>query len=62
MVITLDEDSSVVHELAHLFTCIAQDKDVAPYGATFEDGYRAAVVCEAIANSARERTAVPINY
>jgi predicted dehydrogenase len=48
--------------LAHLLTCIAEDKDVAPYGATFEDGYRAAVVCDAIANSARERTAVPISY
>jgi len=55
-------EHTFVHELAHLLTCIAQDKDVAPYGATFEDGYRAAVVCDAIANSARERTAIPISY
>ena len=55
-------EHTFVHELAHLLTCIAQDKDVAPYGATFEDGYRAAVVCDAIADSARERTAVSISY
>jgi predicted dehydrogenase len=55
-------EHTFVHELAHLFDCIAHDKDIAPYGATFEDGYRAAVVCDAIATSARERTAVPITY
>jgi len=55
-------EHTFVHELAHLFACIAQDKDVAPYGATFEDGYRAAVVCDAIATSARERTALRITY
>ena len=55
-------EHTLVHELAHLFECIAQDKAIAPYGATFEDGYRAAVVCDAIATSARERTAVPITY
>ena len=55
-------EHTFVHELAHLLTCIAQDKDVAPYGATFEDGYRAAVVCDAIADSARERAAVSISY
>jgi predicted dehydrogenase len=55
-------EHTFVHELAHLLTCITQDKDIAPYGATFEDGYRAAVVCDAIANSARDRTAVPISY
>ena len=40
-----------VHELHHLLRAIAEDGDVAPYGATFEDGYRAAEVCEAILRS-----------
>ncbi|MHB8650341.1 MAG: Gfo/Idh/MocA family protein [Gaiellaceae bacterium] len=50
-----------VHELHHLLRAIADDGDVAPYGATFEDGYRAAEVCDAIVRSGetggRERIA-----
>jgi predicted dehydrogenase len=41
----------VVHEICHLLDAIANDGDVAPHGATFEDGYRAAVVCDAIRRS-----------
>jgi len=48
-----------VHEIHHLLRAIAEDSDVAPVGATFEDGYRAAEVCDAIVRSsetgARER-------
>ena len=48
-----------VHELHHVLRAIADDGEVAPYGATFEDGYRAAEVCDAIIRSgvtgARER-------
>ena len=44
-----------VHELHHLLQAIADDTDVAPYGATFEDGYRAAEVCDAIVRSSGER-------
>lgn len=40
-----------VHELQHFLTAIAEDADVAPHGATFEDGYRAAEVCDAIVRS-----------
>jgi predicted dehydrogenase len=40
-----------VHELHHVLRAIADDGDVAPYGATFEDGYRAAEVCDAIVRS-----------
>ncbi len=40
-----------VHELHHLLEAIANDTDVAPHGATFEDGYRAAEVCDAIVRS-----------
>jgi len=31
---------------------IVNDKSVAPYGATFEDGYKNAVICDAILKSA----------
>jgi predicted dehydrogenase len=41
-----------VHEIHHLLRAIAEDTEVAPFGATFEDGYRAAEVCDAIARSA----------
>jgi predicted dehydrogenase len=40
-----------VHEIHHLLRAIAEDGDVAPVGATFEDGYRAAEVCDAIVRS-----------
>jgi predicted dehydrogenase len=55
-------EHTFVHELAHLLDAIANDRNVAPFGATFEDGYRAAVVCDAISLSGRERTQVRIMY
>jgi predicted dehydrogenase len=36
----------------HFFRCLAEDREVAPDGATFEDGYRVALVSEAMAASA----------
>ena len=47
-------EHTFVHEIAHLFDAIANDREVAPLGATFEDGYRNALVCDAILESARE--------
>ena len=47
-------EHSFVHELHHLLTAVAEDTDVAPHGATFEDGYRAAEVCDAIVAVQRE--------
>jgi predicted dehydrogenase len=55
-------EHSFVHELAHLLDCIVKDNDVAPWGATFVDGYRAAVVCDAILESADKRQHVDIKY
>jgi predicted dehydrogenase len=40
-----------VHELHHFLQAIATNGDVAPYGASFEDGYRAAEICDAIVRS-----------
>jgi predicted dehydrogenase len=53
---------SYVHELTHFLDCIANNKSVAPYGATFEDGYRTAVICDAILASATSRRQVDIQY
>jgi predicted dehydrogenase len=55
-------EHTFVHEITHLLDCIVNDKDVAPYGATFEDGYRTAVVCDAIAESATTKKQVDIKY
>jgi predicted dehydrogenase len=55
-------EHTFVHELAHLLDCIVNDRDVAPHGATFKDGYRAAVVCEAILTSASAKRIVDIKY
>src|ERR671931_1522856 len=40
-----------VHELHHMLGAISGEHEVAPYGATFEDGYRAAEICDAIVRS-----------
>jgi predicted dehydrogenase len=45
-------EHSFVHELHHLLTAIRDDTDVAPHGATLEDGYRAAEICDAMLRSA----------
>ena len=53
-------DHTFVDELRHFITAIANDQPVGPDGATFEDGYRAAVVCDAVLESARNRAACRI--
>ncbi len=55
-------EHATVHELHHLLTSIAKDKPVAPYGATFEDGYRASEVCDAILRSASTGRRHPVTY
>jgi predicted dehydrogenase len=51
-----------VHEIAHLLDCIVNDKPVAPIGADFEDGYRCAVICDAILESAAARRQIDCHY
>jgi predicted dehydrogenase len=53
-------EHTFIHELAHFLDCIASDKPVAPDGATFRDGYRAALVCDAIVQSAHTRRQVEL--
>ena len=51
-----------LHEVVHLLGAIADDSAVTPYGADFEDGYRASEICEAIVRSSNERRRVEIAY
>jgi len=56
-------EHTFVHELHHLIDAIVNDKPIDPHGATFVDGYRAAVICDAIELSSRENGArVAIEY
>ncbi len=55
-------EHTFVHEITHLLDCIVNDRDVAPIGADFEDGYRNAVICDAILKSAETRRQVDCAY
>ena len=55
-------EHTFVHELHHLLTAIRDDGDVAPHGATLEDGYRAAEVCDAIARSSASGARETVRY
>jgi predicted dehydrogenase len=55
-------EHSFVHELHHLLTAIRDDTDVAPHGATLEDGYRAAEICDAMLRSADQGGREQVTY
>ena len=55
-------EHTFVHEINHLLDCIVNDKDVDPHGATFEDGYRASVITDAVVESANARKQIDIKY
>jgi predicted dehydrogenase len=55
-------EHTFVHELEHLLGAIRGRNDVAPHGATFEDGYRAAEVCDAIVRSAETGRREHLSY
>ena len=55
-------EHTFVHEITHLLDCIVNNKNVAPFGASFEDGYRAAVVCDAILQSAASKKQIDLRY
>jgi predicted dehydrogenase len=50
------------HELAHMLEAIAGEHDVAPHGATFEDGYRCDEVVAAIMRSAASGRKEEVEY
>lgn len=51
-----------VNLIHHFLQAVVGGTDVAPWGATFEDGYRAAVVSEAIEESSRAGRRVDVRY
>jgi predicted dehydrogenase len=55
-------EHSFIHEIAHLLDAIVNKTPVAPYGATFEDGYKNAVVCDAILKAAAKEATVAVKY
>jgi predicted dehydrogenase len=55
-------EHSFVHEIHHLLSAIAADGEVAPHGATFEDGYRTAEICDAIVRSSDSGMKETVTY
>ena len=55
-------EHTFVHEFDHFFRSIVNGTPVDPNGATFEDGYRNAVICDAIIESAETKRQVAIQY
>jgi predicted dehydrogenase len=55
-------EHTFVHEITHLLDAIVNDKSVAPYGADFLDGYKNAVICDAILESAESGRRVAVKY
>jgi predicted dehydrogenase len=55
-------EHSFVHEFHHFFNAIVNGEPVTPYGADFEDGYRNAVICDAILESAQSGRMMDIRY
>jgi len=52
-----------INEIAHFLDCVANDRDIAPYGATFKDGLRAIEIIEAIRLSGQIKSKVEMgNY
>ena len=55
-------EHSFVHELHHFLTAIRTGSDVGPHGADFEDGYRAAEVCDAMLRSSASGARETVTY
>jgi predicted dehydrogenase len=55
-------EDNFVHELLHLLTAIREDTPIGPHGATLEDGYRCAEICDAIVRSHESGKRQEISY
>ena len=55
-------EDNFVHELLHLLTAIKEDTAIGPHGATMEDGYRCAEICDAIVRSHESGRREEITY
>ncbi|HHY47710.1 MAG TPA: Gfo/Idh/MocA family oxidoreductase [Firmicutes bacterium] len=54
-------EHTFIHEIYHFLRCIKDGEDVGPIGATFEDGYKCAVICDALLASAESHQKVDIS-
>jgi predicted dehydrogenase len=59
---TIGWEHSFIHELHHTLEAIVEDRPIGPHAATFEDGYRAAEVCDAIVRSHESGSRQVISY
>jgi predicted dehydrogenase len=50
------------HEICHFLDAVVNDHPVEPYGATFEDGYKVALISEAILTSANSGKRIAIEF
>ena len=55
-------EHTFVHEIHHLLDAIVNNKSIAPLGADFEDGYKNAVICDGILQSAESGQRVTLKY
>ncbi len=55
-------EHSFVHEFHHFLDAIVNNKPVSPWGADFADGYKNAVICDAIVKSAQSKKTVDVKY
>ena len=55
-------EHTFIHEISHLLEAIVNKTSVAPYGATFEDGYKNSVICDAIVAAAEKDKTITIKY
>ena len=55
-------EHSFSHEVLHLLSAIAQDHQVGPDGATFEDGYRVAEICDALLRASETGERQSLSY
>jgi predicted dehydrogenase len=55
-------EHTFIHEISHLLDAIVNNGEIAPFGATFEDGYKNAVICDAIQESAEACRHIDIHY
>ncbi len=59
---TIGWEHTFVHELHHMLEAIVENRPIGPHAATFEDGYRAAEVCDAIVRSHESGSRQVISY
>ena len=55
-------ENTFVHEAFHIIDSHVNGTELSPYIATFEDGYRAAVICDAISSAAETRKMQEVKY